>query len=62
MRGKGLWIGIELFPDGIPARETCDACWTWACWPKDPHETTCASLLHSASPGEDLDWAAERIS
>ena len=61
MRGKGLWVGIELVPDGSPARETCERLLDMGVLAKDTHETTVRLAPPLCVTEEDLDWAAERI-
>jgi len=61
VRGKGLWVGIELVPDGSPARETCERLLDMGVLAKDTHETTVRLAPPLCVTEEDLDWAAERI-
>jgi ornithine--oxo-acid transaminase len=61
VRGRGLWIGIELVPDGSPARETCERLLDMGVLAKDTHETTVRLAPPLCVSREDLEWAAERI-
>ena len=61
VRGRGLWVGIELIPDGSPAREMCERLLDMGVLAKDTHETTVRLAPPLCVTEEDLDWAAERI-
>jgi len=62
VRGKGLWIGIELTPEAAPARAVCERLMEMGVLAKDTHETTVRLAPPLCVTQEDLDWAAERIS
>jgi ornithine--oxo-acid transaminase len=61
LRGIGLFIGLELSPGGISAREVCLRLLAHGVLTKDTHE----SVLRFAPPlvvtHEQLDWALARI-
>ena len=61
VRGKGLWIGIELTPEAAPARGVCERLMEMGVLAKDTHETTVRLAPPLCVSPEDLDWAAERI-
>jgi ornithine--oxo-acid transaminase len=61
VRGKGLWVGIELTPEAAPAREVCERLMEMGVLAKDTHETTVRLAPPLCVTQEDLDWAAERI-
>jgi ornithine--oxo-acid transaminase len=61
VRGKGLWVGIELTPVAAPAREVCERLLEMGVLAKDTHETTVRLAPPLCVAQEDLDWAAERI-
>jgi ornithine--oxo-acid transaminase len=61
VRGRGLWIGIELTPEAAPAREVCERLMEMGVLAKDTHETTVRLAPPLCVSPEDLDWAAERI-
>jgi ornithine--oxo-acid transaminase len=61
VRGKGLWIGVELTPEAAPARAVCERLMEMGVLAKDTHETTVRLAPPLCVTQEDLDWAAERI-
>ncbi|HEX7248666.1 MAG TPA: ornithine--oxo-acid transaminase [Actinomycetota bacterium] len=61
VRGKGLWIGIELTPEAAPARAVCERLMEMGVLAKDTHETTVRLAPPLCVTREDLEWAAERI-
>ena len=61
VRGKGLWVGIELTPEAAPAREVCERLMEMGVLAKDTHETTVRLAPPLCVSQEDLDRAVERI-
>ncbi|HET9310508.1 MAG TPA: ornithine--oxo-acid transaminase [Actinomycetota bacterium] len=61
VRGKGLWVGIELSSEAAPAREVCERLMEMGVLAKDTHETTVRLAPPLCVTPEDLDWAADRI-
>jgi ornithine--oxo-acid transaminase len=61
IRGRGLWIGIELTPEAAPARAVCERLVDMGVLAKDTHETTVRLAPPLCVSSEDLDWATERI-
>jgi ornithine--oxo-acid transaminase len=61
IRGKGLWVGIELSPQAAPAREVCERLLEMGVLAKDTHETTVRLAPPLCVTQEDLEWATERI-
>jgi ornithine--oxo-acid transaminase len=61
VRGKGLWIGIELTPEAAPARAVCERLMDMGVLAKDTHETTVRLAPPLCVSAEDLDWATDRI-
>ena len=61
VRGKGLWIGIELTPAAAPARAVCERLMKLGVLAKDTHETTVRLAPPLCVSAEDLGWATERI-
>ena len=61
VRGKGLWVGIELTPEAAPARDVCERLMDMGVLAKDTHETTVRLAPPLVVAQEDLDWATERI-
>lgn len=61
VRGKGLLIGVELFPDAGGARRYCEKLMTKGLLCKETHE----HIIRFAPPlvitQQDIDWALERI-
>jgi ornithine--oxo-acid transaminase len=61
VRGKGLWIGIELTDRVTPARAVCERLLDMGVLAKDTHLTTVRLAPPLCVTQEDLDWASERI-
>ena len=61
VRGRGLWIGVELVPEAGGARRFCEALAKKRLLCKETHE----NIIRFAPPlvikREDLDWAFERV-
>jgi len=61
VRGKGLFIGVELYPDAGGARKFCEALMTMGLLCKETHE----NVIRFAPPliigKDDIDWALERV-
>ncbi len=58
VRGKGLWIGIEL---NKPARPFCEALKQGACLCKETHDVVIRIAPPLVITREEIDWAMERI-
>ena len=61
VRGRGLWVGIELTPEASPARVVCERLMEMGVLAKDTHDTTVRLAPPLCVTSEDLDWATERI-
>jgi len=61
VRGRGLWIGIDLEPGGAPARAVCERMLELGVLAKDTHERTVRLAPPLVVTEEDLDWSLERI-
>jgi ornithine--oxo-acid transaminase len=61
VRGRGLWIGIELRPDAGEARASCERLMERGILAKDTHETTIRLAPPLTVTREELEWALERI-
>jgi ornithine--oxo-acid transaminase len=61
VRGKGLWIGIELTQLAAPARAVCERLMEMGVLAKDTQATTVRLAPPLCISAEDLDWATERI-
>jgi ornithine--oxo-acid transaminase len=61
VRGRGLWIGIELTPEAAPARAVCERLLELGVLAKDTHETTVRLAPPLVVSRADLEWALERV-
>ncbi len=61
VRGRGLWVGIELRPGSGTARTVCERLIERGVLAKDTHETTIRLAPPLVITQEDLAWALERI-
>ncbi len=61
VRGRGLWVGIELTPEAGPARAVCERLMQEGVLAKDTHETTVRLAPPLCVSREDLDGATDRI-
>ena len=62
VRGKGLWIGIELKPEAGGARRFCERLEEEGLLCKETHTHTIRLAPPLVITKEELDWALERIS
>ncbi len=61
VRGRGLWVGIELRPEAGGARRFCEALQGEGLLCKETHEHVIRLAPPLVITGEELDWAIERI-
>ena len=61
VRGKGLWIGLELTEAAGGARRFCEALEAKGLLCKETHETTIRFAPPLCITREELDWALERV-
>ncbi|HEX6853645.1 MAG TPA: ornithine--oxo-acid transaminase [Candidatus Polarisedimenticolaceae bacterium] len=61
VRGKGLWIGLELVPEAGGARKFCEALKGMGMLCKETHVTTIRFAPPLNVTKAELDWALERI-
>jgi ornithine--oxo-acid transaminase len=61
IRGKGLWIGLELLPSAGGARRFCEALMAKGLLCKETHVNTIRFAPPLVISREELDWACERI-
>ncbi len=61
IRGKGLWIGLELRPEAGGARRFCEALMAKGLLCKETHVNTIRFAPPLVISREELDWACERI-
>jgi ornithine--oxo-acid transaminase len=62
VRGKGLWIGVELAPEAGGARQFCEALQRQGLLCKETHVNTIRFAPPLVITREEIDWALERIS
>lgn len=61
VRGKGLWIGLELTPEAGGARRFCEALRDKGLLCKETHVHTIRFAPPLCITREELDWALERV-
>jgi ornithine--oxo-acid transaminase len=61
LRGKGLWIGIDLDPAYISARAVCEKLKEHGVLSKETHETVVRLAPPLVITKEELDWGIQKI-
>ena len=61
VRQRGLWLGIELADEAVPARRASERLMEQGVLAKDTHETTLRIAPPLTVTAEELDWALERV-
>jgi ornithine--oxo-acid transaminase len=61
LRGKGLFIGIEIDPAKARAREVCERLMTHGILSKETHETVVRLAPPLVITRDQIDWAVQRI-
>jgi ornithine--oxo-acid transaminase len=61
IRGRGLWVGIELTREAMPARDVCERLMEMGVLAKDTHESTVRLAPPLCIEPDDLDQAADAI-
>lgn len=61
VRGKGLWVGVEVDPQVVSARAVCDSLLTEGILSKDTHGTVLRFAPPLTITREEIDWGMERI-
>ncbi len=61
MRGRGLWIGIDLVPGAGSAREACERLMDRGILAKDTHQQTIRLAPPLVVERSDLEWALEQV-
>jgi len=61
VRGKGLWIGLQLVPEAGGARRFCEALKTKGLLCKETHVDTIRFAPTLTIKREELDWAFEQV-
>jgi ornithine--oxo-acid transaminase len=61
IRGRGLWIGLDIEPSFATAREVCEQLMGEGLLCKDAHERTVRLAPPLTISERDLDWAVDRL-
>jgi ornithine--oxo-acid transaminase len=61
VRGRGLWIGVELHPEAGGARRFCEALQQEGLLCKETHESTIRIAPPLVIQREEIDWALARL-
>jgi ornithine--oxo-acid transaminase len=61
VRGRGLWAGIQVAPDAMPARARCEELMRAGVLAKDTQESTIRLAPPLTIRDDELDWALERV-
>jgi len=61
VRQRGLWLGIELVDEALPARRASELLMERGVLAKDTHETTLRIAPPLTVTATELDWALERL-
>ena len=61
VRGKGLWIGVELHKDSVKAKQICLDLLEIGILAKETHETVIRFAPPLIITKEQIDWALEKI-
>ena len=61
VRQRGLWLGIDLVDDALPARRASERLMERGVLAKDTHATTLRIAPPLTTTAAELDWALERL-
>ncbi|MBM6595640.1 ornithine--oxo-acid transaminase [Microvirga pudoricolor] len=61
VRGRGLWVGVEIDPSAASARSLCDNLLREGVLSKDTHGTVLRFAPPLTITRDEIDWAMERI-
>jgi ornithine--oxo-acid transaminase len=61
VRGRGLWVGVEVDPGVVSARTVCDALLAQGVLSKDTHGTVLRFAPPLTITRDEIDWGVERI-
>jgi ornithine--oxo-acid transaminase len=61
VRGRGLFIAVEMTPEAGGARKYCEKLMTHGLLCKETHENTIRFAPPLVIKKEEIDWALERI-
>jgi ornithine--oxo-acid transaminase len=61
VRGRGLWVGVEVDPEAVSARSLCDALAAEGVLTKDTHGTVLRFAPPLTITRDEVDWGLERV-
>jgi len=61
IRGKGLWLGVEIDPDYVSGKDLSKMCLDAGILCKETHETTIRYAPPLVISKEELDWGINKI-
>ncbi|MGO4570893.1 ornithine--oxo-acid transaminase [Microvirga sp. 2TAF3] len=61
VRGRGLWVGVEVDPQVVSGRTVCDALLAEGVLSKDTHGTVIRFAPPLTITREEIDWGMERV-
>ena len=61
IRGKGLWLGVEIDPNYVSGKELSKMCLEAGILCKETHETTIRYAPPLVITKKELDWGIEKI-
>ena len=61
VRGRGLWVGVEIEPRAATARAFCERLMAKGVLSKETHDTVVRLAPPLVIVREDLDWALDRF-
>ena len=61
VRGRGLWVGVEVDANVVSARAVCDSLLENGVLSKDTHGTVLRFAPPLTITREEIDWGMERI-
>jgi ornithine--oxo-acid transaminase len=61
VRGRGLWVGVELDPEVVSARAACEELMAQGVLTKDTHGTVLRFAPPLTIARDELDWGLDRV-
>ena len=61
VRGRGLWVGVEFYPDRVSARNICERLQRLGVLTKETHETVVRMAPPLVIEQEEIDWVIDRL-
>ena len=61
IRGKGLWLGVEIDPDFVSGKDLSKMCLDAGILCKETHETTIRYAPPLVITKKELDWAIKKL-